>query len=563
MTIATETKPAVIFSVDSYSLKPAAIWARVSTKGQKEISPDTQILQCQTLLKSKGYIAIKIFSIDFCSLDLSISREFQELQRMILNHEIDAVACYDRDRLMADGVDRLLFLSQLKEADVELLICNGAPIMDTDEGQIVELALALGKKRSVLRARSGAHDGLHDRVTLKKKPANHRKIHGYDWNIPNETLIPNADYPTVELIFNLAMAGNGYAKIKKELEKQGIASPHGRIWGKGNLSKMIHNPVYAGRFYGLKTRTVRGEQPGARLELLPESEWTFIPEVKIEKHPITWEQRTQLFEQIQKHIALSSRHANRQYLCRGMIECEEHLTDKGKHKVFHGRPWHDSFGYICPGKNKPHHFIPGEKLETTVKSALKYLFSIADSELWQHVAGIEKINRPELETILSKQQTKLSQNFKKEAMLADDKYNGKISQDAFDLLHGKYNTERKGIESGILETQQQIESTDRIEEKIEGLKEIRSRFLKNTKEFTDKQWRELLEELDCRIRVTPKVPASESDGWILEGKRVEKTLTGIAGYAAFPLPHFGAYMFLKLPARVEAKKIASIGLTTP
>ena len=88
---------------------------------------------------------------------------------MILNHEIDVVVCYDRDRLMADGVDRLLFLSQLKEADVELLICNGAPIMDTDEGQIVELALALGKKRSVLRARSGARDGLHDRVTIKEK----------------------------------------------------------------------------------------------------------------------------------------------------------------------------------------------------------------------------------------------------------------------------------------------------------------------------------------------------------------------------------------------------------
>ena len=90
-------------------------------------------------------------------------------------------------------------------------------------------------------------------------------------------------------------------------------------------------------------------------------------------------------------------------------------------------------------------------------------------------------------------------------MLLDDKYNGKTSQDVFDLLHGKYNTERKGIESGILETQQQIESTDRIEEKIESLKDIRDRFLKNTKEFTDKQWRALLEELDCRIRVTPKV----------------------------------------------------------
>jgi len=464
---------------------------------------------------------------------------------------------------MADGVDRLLFLSQLKEADVELLVCNGAPIMDTDEGQIVELALALGKKRSVLRARSGSRDGLHDRVTIKNKPANHRKNYGYDWDKPNETLVPNADYEHAEFIVNLAMAGNGYAKIKNELEKKGIPSPYGATWGKGNLSKMLHNPVYAGRFYGLKTRTVRGERSGAKIQLLPESEWTLIPGVKIVKSPITWQQREFLMQQIQKHIALSSRNANRQYLLRGMVQCEEHLTDKGKHKVFHGRPWHNSFGYICPGTDKPHHFIKGEELERTIKSALKYLFSIADSELWQHVAGIEKVNRPELEAELKKQQAKLSQILKKEAMLLDDKYNGKTSQDVFDLLHGKYNTERKGIESGILETQQQIESTDRIEEKIESLKDIRDRFLKNTKEFTDKQWRSLLEELDCRIRVTPKAKAEESDGWLAEGIRVKKNMIGISGYAAFPLPHYNAYLFLKLPARIEARKISDIGLPNP
>ena len=39
MIIDTETKPEVISSVDSYSLKPAANLGGVSTKGQKEISP--------------------------------------------------------------------------------------------------------------------------------------------------------------------------------------------------------------------------------------------------------------------------------------------------------------------------------------------------------------------------------------------------------------------------------------------------------------------------------------------------------------------------------------------
>ena len=48
MTIDTEVKPAVISSVDSYSLKPAANLGAGIYKGQKEISPDTQISHCHS-----------------------------------------------------------------------------------------------------------------------------------------------------------------------------------------------------------------------------------------------------------------------------------------------------------------------------------------------------------------------------------------------------------------------------------------------------------------------------------------------------------------------------------
>jgi hypothetical protein len=546
-------------------VKPAAIWARVSKKSQDEISPSTQISRCQILLQSKGYIATKIFNVNHCSLDLDSCTEFQQLQNMVDHHEINAIAIYNRDRLEAIPVQRIMFLAQLKKAGVEVLICDGPPLLEGSEGQLVEFALTMGKEQSVYRARNGSRTGLHDRVHGTDKhsprPANHRKIYGYDWNIPLETLTPNQDYPTLELIFDLAMAGNGYARIKKELEKKGIASPYGRIWGKGNLSKMIHCPVYAGRFYGLKTRTLRGEKPGTRLQLLPESEWTFIPEVKIEKSPITWEQRQILMQQIQKHIALSSRHANRQYLCRGMIECEEHLSVKGKHLIYHGRPWHDSFGYICPGSGKPHHFIQGEPLERAVKSALKYLFSIADSQLWQHVSGIEKINRSELEADFKKHQVKLQKAIQNEAIFEIRALD--MKQDVYELARAKLRVQRLAIEEGLAEIQKQLDNSFQIEEKVEALKDIRVRFLKNTRGFSDKQWRALLEELDCRIRITPKVKADENEGFLSESINVKKTIDGIANYASFPLPEFNAYMFLKLPRHMEARKIASIGLPTP
>ena len=51
-------------------LKTAAIWARVSTKSQDEISPSSQISRCRDLLEQKGYKLIKTFSVVYCSLEL-------------------------------------------------------------------------------------------------------------------------------------------------------------------------------------------------------------------------------------------------------------------------------------------------------------------------------------------------------------------------------------------------------------------------------------------------------------------------------------------------------------
>jgi len=108
-------------------LKTAAIWARVSTKSQDEISPSSQISRCKDLLEKKGYTLTKIFSVVYCSLELDYCAEFQELRNMVDTKQIQAIAVYNRDRLEAVPVQRILFLAQLKKAGVEVLIFDGPP----------------------------------------------------------------------------------------------------------------------------------------------------------------------------------------------------------------------------------------------------------------------------------------------------------------------------------------------------------------------------------------------------------------------------------------------------
>ena len=59
-----------------------------------------------------------------------------------------------------------------REQGVEVIIAQGIPMLVGTEGQLVELVLALGKERSVARARQEARYGLRDRARLKGLPPN-------------------------------------------------------------------------------------------------------------------------------------------------------------------------------------------------------------------------------------------------------------------------------------------------------------------------------------------------------------------------------------------------------
>ena len=135
-----------------------AIWCRVSTHDQRELSLDSQEAAVRRALEGQGYEVPHwaVLKVDWTSLDLMRCPEFQQLRQWILAGEINALGVLDRDRLQAQGLQRLIFLSDCQAHDVRVVTVQGAPMLEGAEGQLVELALAIGKERSVLRAQQGA-----------------------------------------------------------------------------------------------------------------------------------------------------------------------------------------------------------------------------------------------------------------------------------------------------------------------------------------------------------------------------------------------------------------------
>ena len=498
------------------SSRRAAIWARVSTDSQAETSLPSQVSRCKEKLEAAfgpTYVVTHILEEDWSSLDLFASPKFQRLLNLVKNREIEVIAILDRDRLTAQGLQRLTFLSECKAAGVELVICQGPPIIDAPEGQIVELALAIGKERQVLRARQGSRDGLHYRAVKRGLPVTYRPTYGYDWDKQNNRLTPNEDYPNLKLIFSLVLNdGLGYTPVLQELKRRGILSPTGQPeWNKQTLSSMLHNPTYAGRFYALKVRSCEPTRPkksnrvNSSQKRLTLDEAHYMPEVQVIDAPITWEQRERIFAQLAEHQKLAQRNAKRDYLLRGLVICSSHRGKQGEPRRYHGQPHHDIWRYVCPvgGCSRP--FIRGPELEEAAKFFVKMLFiGKAEDIVASNAArrrSIEDLDC-ELREWDAKYQKKTQQLATMERRLLD----GEVDRDTYDLVKLSLLVERKGIVVRQNELLDEKAEVGREKAAIESLQMLAVKYDMRvlSTELSNAEWRDIFVALNLHIRVEPQ-----------------------------------------------------------
>ena len=105
----------------------AAIWWRVSTDDQREVSPATQRSEALTLAHQDGFQVPQGFIIgtDWHSLSVWDSPPMNRLRELIRNREIRAVYVYHPDRLPSKPAHRLLFRALCEENGVQVRCCYG------------------------------------------------------------------------------------------------------------------------------------------------------------------------------------------------------------------------------------------------------------------------------------------------------------------------------------------------------------------------------------------------------------------------------------------------------
>jgi len=526
------------------SNKTGAVWTRISTDLQQSL--DSQAARAKSELEKRGYIVPpeRILRVDWTSLDLFHCPQFQELRGWIQRKEIAALGIFDRDRLNAIGLQRLIFLSECKENGVELVICQGPPTLDEPEGQLVELALAIGKERQVLRAQQGSRDGLRERATVKGLPTTCQAPYGYDWDEVCTRLMANANWEIRALIINWFLAGSTLKGIAKELKKRAIPSPKGReYWPEPTISLILKDTVNFGEYRALRRENVepacrRGNTYGkSSSKHLP---GILLPNITVEKPIIDKVQHDWTLGRLEQNKLNSKRNGRRDYLLRGLIHYE------GDNLRYYGRDIrHKSWAYRYSPRGQrngnPRPYLPGRRLESLVEARAREILEshdVLERELGSKRGAIgETISR--LEDELKRLDRKGNDNSNAESELVGLRVRGKVSDEAYDKQRTLLNAERQWLAEERERVREQLARLNQEAVSLLSLEQLRSRLEQKlaSTEFADRRF--ILEALgtkvivatDGRIEIEFAIPTEKNNGAIA----LSSPLNACPQYSVVPL----------------------------
>lgn len=501
-------------------MKRAAIWWRVSTAGQTDLSPDTQQGACKKLAQEDGFfIDIEhIFGAIWSSMDdLSVKcPEFKSLIQAIEERAICRLYVYDRDRLAADWYDRVGFFRLCRKYGVEVRVVQGPDFLDdSDFSDIMEVLQAKGKHTANERARKGAIIGLRERAIVKRLPTTKQPIFGYDWieTGASFSLEGNEHLEAARIIYQLALEGRSIRSIAKELTAHRIQAPRGPEWIAPTVKNFLHNPAYAGRYHALrykarepKNRKVASSRLSS-IKLLPRDQWEYLPEIAVNPPVVSWSQWESIQERLvrNKEYALARQSTKRAYLLQGRIRCG----------VCGARYYAKNGFYSCKNRvqrfreaakcQQPH--LKSESIEDAYRNFVvttltnpKMLIKFLDDTSGDNVEDLKsKLDN------LQKHSDKLDHQ---EAKLGTDFIKETLSKTALSGAVATLNIERDFVSK---ETERVTSALAMAEDKRATLERV-FQLSANLKQFicegaTSEQWEEMQNMLDFQLVV-------ESDGYV-------------------------------------------------
>lgn len=276
--------------------KTGAIYIRVSTDKQEELSPDAQLRLLMDYAKTNH----TDIPMEYIFQDNGISgrkaNKRPAFQQMIAlakskEHPIDTIIVWKFSRFARNQEESIVYKSLLKKNNVDVVSVS-EPLIDGPFGSLIERIIEWMDEYYSIRLSGEVMRGM----TQNALRGHYQGDAPIGYRSPGNKKPPEKDPKTVQIpimMKDLLLSGSSLLQIARKLNEQGYRTKHGNLWDARGVRYVLENPFYTG--ISRWNYTDRGRQ------LKPADEVIYT---KGNWEPL-WDKAT--LEEIKKHLAMNMR----------------------------------------------------------------------------------------------------------------------------------------------------------------------------------------------------------------------------------------------------------------
>ena len=231
-------------------MKTAAVYIRVSTDKQEELSPESQLDKAMEYAKSNGYYIPK----EYIFMELGVSGrkadKRPQFQRMIAlakskDHPIDTILVWKFSRFARNQEESIVYKSMLKRDNVDVVSISEY-ISDDMFGKLIERIIEWMDEYYSIRLADDVFRGMKKNAEL----GNYQCSPPLGYRIPYHGALPEIVPEQAAIIckiFNMYVNdGLSIFAITVKLNELGVKTKQGKSFQKRSIEYILKNPTYCG-----------------------------------------------------------------------------------------------------------------------------------------------------------------------------------------------------------------------------------------------------------------------------------------------------------------------------
>lgn len=219
-----------------------ALYLRISEDRTGEgLALERQEADCRALCAAKGWVIVVVYA-ETASGTNGTRREFERLRADIDAGLIDAVVCWDLDRLTRKPVELEWLVERGERHGLRLASVADDYDLSTDAGRLFARIKAAVARGEVERKSARQAAALRQAVAAGK-PTGGRRAFGYT---ADHMHLHPVEAPLAAELFERWNAGATLGDLRRWLNGAGVRTVAGNEWTTGTLANLIKNPRYAG-----------------------------------------------------------------------------------------------------------------------------------------------------------------------------------------------------------------------------------------------------------------------------------------------------------------------------